>query len=99
MSAPERKLVRVQEKGQVTIPVELRRKLGVKKGDYVAMIDAGSGVVITRQEVLASTALAQMGEILRQHGVSLTELMESGQKIRGELAEELYGLVAGDEES
>jgi AbrB family looped-hinge helix DNA binding protein len=33
------KLSIVQEKGQVTIPVEIRKKLGLKKGDYVAFIE------------------------------------------------------------
>ena len=32
----DRKLVRVQEKGQVTLPADLRRKSGLKKGDLVA---------------------------------------------------------------
>jgi hypothetical protein len=28
----DRKLVRIQEKGQVTIPTEIRKKLGLKQG-------------------------------------------------------------------
>jgi len=37
----------VQEKGQVTIPAEIRRKLGVKKGDLVAFIETEGGVLIS----------------------------------------------------
>ena len=31
--------VRVQEKGQVTIPTKLRKKLNIKKGDTVMVIE------------------------------------------------------------
>lgn len=30
-------IVKVTEKGQVTIPIHLRRKLGIRKDDYVAV--------------------------------------------------------------
>ena len=44
---PERKLVRVQEKGQVTLPAELRRKHGLKKGDLAAVEETEEGLLIT----------------------------------------------------
>jgi AbrB family looped-hinge helix DNA binding protein len=40
----DRKLVRVQEKGQVTIPTEIRKKLGLKRGDLVAVMETPDGV-------------------------------------------------------
>lgn len=30
-------IVKVTEKGQVTIPIHLRRKLGIRKDDYIAV--------------------------------------------------------------
>lgn len=83
----------VQEKGQVTIPAELRRKLGLKKGDLVAFIETDDGLLISPREVVAATALEQIGAALREKGITLEELMESGREIRGDLIEELYGLV------
>jgi len=92
MASPERKFVRIQEKGQVTLPVEVRRALGLKKGDLVAVTQTEDGVLITPQQVIAIKALDRVGEILRAHGASLEELMESGREIRGELVKEKYGL-------
>ncbi len=60
----ERRLVRVQEKGQVTLPAEVRRKPHAKKGDLVAVIETPEGVLITPQEVVAAKALDRIGEIL-----------------------------------
>ena len=91
MPTPERKLVRVQEKGQVTLPTELRRKFGLKKGDLVAVEETEEGLLITPQEILAVKALDRVGEALRERGLSLQELIESGREIRGETIEKKYG--------
>jgi AbrB family looped-hinge helix DNA binding protein len=90
----EPKLSIVQEKGQVTIPAEIRRKLGLKKGDLVAFVETENGVLISPREVVALDALRRLGESLKAKGITLEELMESGREIRGELLEEMYGLDA-----
>jgi AbrB family looped-hinge helix DNA binding protein len=88
----ERKLVRIQEKGQVTLPAETRRKLGLKKGDLVAVTETPEGVLITPQQVVAMRALDRIGEVLREKGLTLEELIESGRDIRGQILKEQYGL-------
>lgn len=90
----ERKLVRVQEKGQVTLPAEVRKRLGLKKGDLVAVVETEEGVLITPQEVLATKALDRIGQVLREQGLSLEELIPSGREVRGELVKETYGIDA-----
>lgn len=86
------KLVRVQEKGQVTLPAEVRRSLGLNKGDVVGVTQTEDGVLISPQRVVAIKALDRIGEVLRAQGTSLDELMESGREIRGELVKEKYAL-------
>ena len=81
----ERKLVRVQEKGQVTLPAEVRKRLGLKKGDLVAITETPEGVLITPQEVIATRTLDQIGAALRERGLSLEELIESGREARDDL--------------
>jgi AbrB family looped-hinge helix DNA binding protein len=89
----------VQEKGQVTLPAEVRRHLGLKKGDLVAVTAVPEGVLITRQEVLAARALDRVGEVLRSQGLALEELIESGREERGRLIEERYGIRPTDAEN
>src|SRR6476659_355655 len=88
----ERNLVRVQEKGQVTLPADVRKQLGLKKGDLVAVVATPDGVLITRQETIASKALDRIGEVLREQGVTLDELIESGRDERADLLAEQYGI-------
>jgi antitoxin PrlF len=84
----DRKFVRMQEKGQVTIPTEIRKKLGLKRGDLVAVLETPDGVFITPQQVVAAKALESIGNILKEQGLSLDELIASGRKARGDIQQE-----------
>jgi antitoxin PrlF len=87
----DRKFVRMQDKGQVTIPQEIRKKLGLKRGDLVAVMETPDGVFITPQQVVATKALDSIGDILKEKGLSLDELIASGREIRTDLLQETYG--------
>ncbi len=84
----------MQEKGQITVPTEIRKKLGLKKGDYVAFVETEHGVLIAPREVIAMEALEKLGVMLKDKGITLEELMESADEIRGVLVKEMYGLDA-----
>jgi antitoxin PrlF len=95
----DRKLVRIQEKGQVTIPTEIRKKLGLKRGDLVAVMETPEGVFITPQQVLAAKALDRIGDILKDQGLSLEELIASGRQARGDILQETYGITETPQEN
>jgi len=82
-----------KEKGQVTIPLEVRKKLNLKKGDLVTFVETETGVVIKPAEVIVTAALAEIGRALKEKGISLEQLIERGREIRGALIEEEYGLT------
>jgi AbrB family looped-hinge helix DNA binding protein len=90
--ALESKLVRIQEKGQVTLPAAVRKQLGLERVILVAVVATPEGVLITPQEVVASKALDEIGAILREQGLSLEELIEAGRDGRDELVREQYGI-------
>ena len=85
-------LSRVQIKGQITIPSELRKKYGLKEGALVSFVATDKGILITPQEVIAMDVLDKIGHVLKEKGVSLDEVIESGRYIRGVLTEEKYNL-------
>jgi len=62
--AEQVKLATVQKRGQVTIPIELRRKFGIEEGGIVAVIETEEGILISPREVLAMGALDRIGEVL-----------------------------------
>jgi AbrB family looped-hinge helix DNA binding protein len=95
----DRKFVRMQEKGQVTIPTAIRKKLGLKQGDLVAVMETPEGVFITPQQVVAAKALDSIGDILKEKGLSLDELIASGWQIRGDILQGTYGITEPPQEN
>ena len=89
--AATRNLVRVQEKGQVTLPAAIRRRLGIKKGDLVAVEETPEGVLITTRAMAAINGLTEIGDALREQGLTLEDMIERGKAIREELYREQYG--------
>ena len=49
--------VRVQEKGQVTIPRQIRKKLNLKRGDLVVFVETDAGVLVKPASMLAADEL------------------------------------------
>lgn len=86
----------IQRKGQLTIPIELRRKYGLEEGSVVDIIDEGNGIKIAPREVVALDALKRIGKALKERGISLEEMIEDGRKIRGEIYKEKYSPQADD---
>lgn len=64
----------VTAKGQVTIPAELREKLGIKPGDRVGFVEIGGKVEIRRQE---NRVAAAFGVLKARTGVSLKQMEET----------------------
>ncbi len=46
-------LAKITSKGQITIPIEIRKKLGLKDGDKVLFLEEGNKVVMVNPTLLA----------------------------------------------
>ena len=88
--------VRVQEKGQVTIPSRLRRKFNLKKGDTVMFVETEKGMLIKPAEVIVSEALDEIGKALKAEGITLEKWIEKGREFRAEMLMEEYGFKADE---
>ena len=86
--------VRIQEKGQVTIPTKIRKKLNLRKGDLVMFVETEAGVLIKPAEILVSEALDKIGESLKADGITTEKWNKRSRDIRKQLLEEMYGLKA-----
>jgi antitoxin PrlF len=91
---PALRLSVMQEKGQVTIPTEIRKRLGLKKGDRVSFIETEQGVLISPQEVVALDALDKIGEILKENGLTLEDMMGRGRESRSKIVAKKYPRLA-----
>lgn len=46
-------LAKVTSKGQITIPIDIRKKLGIKEGDKVLFIEEGDKIMIANSTLMA----------------------------------------------
>ncbi|MDP1653806.1 MAG: AbrB/MazE/SpoVT family DNA-binding domain-containing protein [Rhodocyclaceae bacterium] len=64
----------VTTKGQVTIPVELRERFGIKPGDRVGFVEEGDKIVLQRQETAIE---AVFGIVKANKGATLEQMEEA----------------------
>lgn len=67
--------VRVQEKGQVTIPRTIRRQMNLKKGDLVTFVSTENGVVIKTLDLAADDLLAVLAKTLQGRGIQIADVL------------------------
>lgn len=67
----------IQENGQVTLPVEWRERLGLKKGDMVEFVETEQGLLVLPRVTVAAGALDRIADALRAQGVSLEDLLQA----------------------
>jgi AbrB family looped-hinge helix DNA binding protein len=83
----------VTSKGQVTIPVEMRRKLGIKSGDKVVFIEDGGRIVIANAAMVALKEVQEAfaGEAERLGLRDEQDVVDMVKEIRREMWEERHG--------
>lgn len=91
--------VRIQEKGQVTLPSEVRRKLNLKKGDMVTFELTETGVEIRSLDKAADTMLDDLRQRLDRRGISLDKLLEQSLKKGVDESAQEFALMASERES
>ncbi len=88
--------VRVQEKGQVTIPSDIRKKLRLKKGDLVTITMREHDVIIQPVKIAVQEALSHLERSLAQRGYKLDDLLAACQRVGGERAARNFDLSEAD---
>lgn len=80
--------VRMGEKGQITVPVDVRQREKLEKGTQVEIIDLGEGSLLLnkidrKRELLL--ALRILGRRIKEKGYSKNKLIEFCRQIRREV--------------
>lgn len=79
-------LAKVTSKGQITIPIDIRKKLGIKEGDKVLFIEEGDKVVMVNSTLVAlqEAQKAFEGEAERLGLKNEQDVVEMIKQLRGE---------------
>lgn len=87
------RLVSVTRKGQVTIPDDVRRELGIKLGTKLLVDKVGKEYVLMKKVEMAGSIdeLQRIGqEIAKKRGLTPGEVQKEIEKIRAEIWKERY---------
>ncbi|HUS70658.1 MAG TPA: AbrB/MazE/SpoVT family DNA-binding domain-containing protein [Anaerolineae bacterium] len=87
-------VVQVRERGQFTIPAEIRRQMGIEEGDVFSLIQLGDTLVATRKKLVAPEVAGAIEGLMREEGVTLGDLLDGLEKQREAYVREKYGLEA-----
>jgi AbrB family looped-hinge helix DNA binding protein len=85
--------VRVQEKGQVTIPRTIRRQLNLKKGDLVTFVSTENGVVIKTLDLAADDLFAALGKTLEARGIKIADVLARSQQVGADALAREFNLL------
>ena len=84
-------IVKIRDRGQLTIPADLRNDLGLEENDALNMIKVGDALILT-QKRLAGDALSQkMKKAMNKKGLSLDDLLKDLKRQRKRYSEESHG--------
>ena len=85
--------VRLQEKGQVTIPRTIRQLLNLKKGDLVTFVSTENGVVIKTLDLAADDLLTTLGKSLQARGIQIVDVIARSQKVGADVLAREFNLL------
>lgn len=77
-------VTRMREKGQVTIPMDIRESLHLSKDSLLSVVKVGDGILLTPRPSVFESASEKFSKLAKQKGISLEELLKDLKKIRKE---------------
>ena len=77
-------VTRIREKGQVTIPVDIRESLHLSTDSLLAVTKVGEGILLTPGPSVFESVAAKFSKTAQEKGVTLEGLLKDLKKIRRE---------------
>ena len=85
-------LARLSSKGQITVPIEIRKRLKLKEGDKVLFFEDGGKIIVANASIMAlkeiQTSMKDQAE--KQRFKSEKDVNDYAKEIRKELWEKKY---------
>lgn len=75
-------VTRMREKGQVTIPLDIRESLHLSKDSILSVSKIGEGILLTPKPSFFESVSAKFLKSAEKKGISLNDLLKDLKKIR-----------------
>ena len=85
-------LARLSSKGQITVPIEIRKRLNLKEGDKVLFFEDGGKIIVANASIMAlkEIQISMKGVAEKQGFKSEKDVNDYAREIRKELWEKKY---------
>jgi AbrB family looped-hinge helix DNA binding protein len=85
-------VAKITTRGQITIPIDIRKKLGVREGDKVIFIEEAGRIIVANATKIAFSELKEAfsGEAERLGLESEQDVVKLVDEVRAEMWEERY---------
>jgi bifunctional DNA-binding transcriptional regulator/antitoxin component of YhaV-PrlF toxin-antitoxin module len=81
----------IRERGQLTVPKEIREHGALYDGEAVTIIPLGDSILVTPKKLGLEEARREIRKIMKSAGVTLDDLLKGLKDERARLSEETYG--------
>lgn len=75
-------VTRMREKGQITIPADIRESLHLSKDSLLSITKVGDGILLTPKPSVFESVSAKFSKAAKKKGISLESLLRDLKKIR-----------------
>lgn len=80
--------VRLRQRGQITVPQEVRDRLNVGEGDILTLVQVGSTLLLTPKRPVVPLLADRIVELMEQEGVTLADLLVGLEEERAAIYQE-----------
>jgi len=77
-------VTRMREKGQVTIPADIRESLHLSKDSLLTVARVGNGILLSPQPSVFEEVSSKFSKAAKEKGITLQDLLKDLKKIRHE---------------
>jgi len=84
-------LVKIRERGQLTIPSEYRKGLGLEEKDLVNIVKVGETLILTRKQLAGDLLSRKIEAEMKKKDLTLQDLLDNLKGQRKLYNKETYG--------
>ena len=83
-------VVQVRDRGEITLPAELREKYGIEVGDVFRLVDLDGVLVLTPMSPMVPELAREIERARLETGLSIEELLEGLREQRAQYMKDKY---------
>lgn len=84
-------IAKMRERGQLTIPYQYRKELGLEENGMVNIVKTGDVLILTRKQLAGDSASKKIESAMKKKGLSLDALLNNLKEQRKRYNKEAYG--------